>query len=424
MAGQEYAQKGKKEAGRDADAPKKAKQKRSREQIVRAKKRGTLLAGMAGAIAALSSIKWTVSSQAVRGLRYVVTLTSRGLICQCPANAGGRKICKHAFGIHALLEKEWWSGRRRRKTRIMRRGLACRHADCRSKDVVRNGSRRCGRKGPVQRYRCRACGRTFSGIDGFAGRHFDAAVIVEALSLVSIRMSAGEAGRHMRLRGAYVRQTTISLWARDYSRLMSGYSDTLRVDAGHQWHVDELFVKVFGSPSYLFGVMDGASRFVLSYEMSRVKQGCDPTGLFASAAARALRLPRILVSDGLAEFCKPAKRVFYRAAGPVFVHIREIHIQNIFNQNNLYESLNGEFEGRLKCTRGIKSMNSPIICMLIIYHNFFRGHTSLENGMTPAEAIGINMARTPGSNLPPDVDKWVTFIQNAAVGAAAAAAAA
>ena len=73
-----------------------------------------------------------------------------------------------------------------------------------------------------------------------------------------------------------------------------------------------------------------------------------------------------------------------------FVHIREAHLKNIFNQNNnISESLNGEFKGRLKCTRGLKSEDLALIHLMIIYHNFFREHESLKNNMAPAQAIGI-----------------------------------
>ena len=124
--------------------------------------------------------------------------------------------------------------------------------------------------------------------------------------------------------------------------------------------------------------------------------------------------PRILDSDGLGEFRKAATNVFELATNPNFVHVREIHLRNIFNQNNdVYKRLNGEFRGRLQCTRGFKSENSSIIRLLIIYHNFFRVHTSPENNMTPAEAIGIDILPVSNSDLGVDCDKWITFIQNA-----------
>ena len=281
---------------------------------------------------------------------------------------------------------------------------------------------KCRRKGPVQRYLCMSCGRTFSGMDGFRGRHFDAGIIARALSMAAARMSPAEVCRQMRLEGVAIHPATVYGWAAHYSSVMCRYSAALRVDAGHQWHVDELHFKVLGGARYLFAVMDGASRFVLSHEISAVKKGVDPAGLFAAAAARSRRLPRILVSDGLQEFRRAATDVFYRAAGPRFVHVREIHIRNMFNQNNVYERLNGEFRDRLQCTRGLKSEDPAIIRLLVTYHNFFRGHTALEDGMTPAEAIGADIVPLEDcTGLAPDCDRWITFIQNAAAHAAAAA---
>lgn len=418
MTKQKTALEGRSGDGGAPDKPRKGKQRRTAGQLEEVRRRGEYIAGIVGAVIAISSIKWEVSSQTVRGLRYIVTLGSQGLICQCSANAGGKKICKHAFSIHKFLERAWWK-RPRRRMRIRRQGPRCRHRSCRSYETVRNGRRRCKRKGPVQRHLCKSCGRTFSGIDGFVGRHFEATIIIKALSMTAARMSPGEVRVQFKLDGITIHQDTIARWSGHYSGIICRYSAALRVDAGHQWHVDEMFFRVRGATRYLFAVMDGASRFILSYEVSPLKHGADPSGLFARAAGRSLRLPRVLVSDGLHEFRAAARKVFYRAAGPRFVHIREIHIQNMFNQNNVYERLNGEFKDRLRCTRGLKSENSPVIHMLIIYHNFFRKHSSLEDGMTPAEAVGIEIVPVPHSELAPECDRWITLIQNAALGAAA-----
>ena len=65
-------------------------------------------------------------------------------------------------------------------------------------------------------------------------------------------------------------------------------------------------------------------------------------------------------------------------------------------------------------------MDSPIVKMMIICHNFFREHTGLENNITPAEAIGIEIMPVPDSNASLEMDRWITFIQNSAIHAAAA----
>jgi hypothetical protein len=67
------------------------------------------------------------------------------------------------------------------------------------------------------------------------------------------------------------------------------------------------------------------------------------------------------------------------------------------------ERLNGELRDREKVMRSLKTMDSPILKGLQIYHNYFRPHMALD-GKTPAEAAGIKIE---GEN------RWITLIQNA-----------
>ena len=249
------------------------------------------------------------------------------------------------------------------------------------------------------------------------GRHLPESVIVRAISLVAAKMSPAEACSQ-KLDGICIHPTTVSHWVSDYSSIMCKFSAMLRIDTCHMWHVDEIHFKVLKKARYLFAVMDSESRFILAHRISKAKQGAKLTRLFRAAASCSMRPPRILVSDGLRDFCAPARKVFHRMSGPRFVHICEIHLKNIFNQNNIYERLNGEYKDRLKCIRGLKSENPAIISMIVAYHNFFREHTSLDNKMTPAEAIGIDIVPVTDSELSPKCNRWITLIQNAAIHAA------
>ena len=79
------------------DNPKSGKQRRSKAQIDAIRKAGIQIACIVGAITTLSSIKWTVVSQTVQCLLYVVSLSSLGMRCQYEVNAGGKKICMHVW---------------------------------------------------------------------------------------------------------------------------------------------------------------------------------------------------------------------------------------------------------------------------------------------------------------------------------------
>ena len=51
----------------------------------------------------------------------------------------------------------------------------------------------------LQRYLCKSCGHTFSGIGGFTGRHFKPEVIVRALSMMAVKMSPSEVGGQLKM---------------------------------------------------------------------------------------------------------------------------------------------------------------------------------------------------------------------------------
>ena len=213
-----------------------------------------------------------------------------------------------------------------------------------------------------------------------------------------------------------VSRTTIYRWSKEYSTLLDKFSRSLRPIVGLKWHCDEVFHKILGGDRWLFAVMDGATRYIMAWDESDTKSGYKPLPLFLAARKLAGLDPWIFVTDGLAVFVKAAPKAFRRREGFRLLHIRDIHLRNLFNTNNIYERLNGEFKARIKTAREfnlkpnkktdgkLRGGCPALMRLLIIHHNFFRPHSSL-NGRTPAEAAGIIIHGD---------DKWVTMIANAA----------
>ena len=82
-------------------------------------------------------------------------------------------------------------------------------------------------------------------------------------------------------------------------------------------------------------------------------------------------------------------------------HIAQIRLAGDIH-NNKQERFNGKVRDREKITPNLKSVDSPVLKGMQIYHNFVRPHMALE-GKTPSEMAGI---KVEGSN------KWITLIQN------------
>ena len=81
----------------------------------------------------------------------------------------------------------------------------------------------------------------------------------------------------------------------------------------------------------------------------------------------------------------------------------DIVTSGLFDPDNKMERMNGEIRDREEVMRGIKTMDTPILKGMQIFHNFIKPHEGLQ-GRTPAEAAGIVVT---GS------DRWMTLIQNA-----------
>ena len=112
-------------------------------------------------------------------------------------------------------------------------------------------------------------GPGFSGGPGFAGRHLPPEAILLSLMIFSMGISPGGItlvlDQQMNLK---VHRTTVQRWADRYVGMVDRYTSGLRIRAGRKWSSDEKFVRVVGADHWVFTVMDTASRFVLSWDVS------------------------------------------------------------------------------------------------------------------------------------------------------------
>ena len=388
------------------------KRLQNRPQTRKIERAGVLIADTAKQIRGLGARRWEVASQSVAKKWYLVDLTENGFKCECKfheSRNGSR--CKHIIAVEVTVlraeqaKRERPDGKPGKSIVIGRIGYAC--PRCRSDRYSKNGTRRCRRKGRVQRFKCGKCGRRFSANLGFEGRHIAAGLITLALMLFAIGTTTSGIREVLIQRGVFVHQSTVQKWADRYAGLVKGHTNTLTPPRiGNRWSTDEKFKKIRGQDRWLFAVMDGAARLTLPYNMSPIKQNYDAAPLFRAARERVGFAPKILVSDGLQSFKTACKRA-YLTLKKTIIHIREIHLQNRYCNNNVHERFNSELAECLK-VRGLKKDDSSRIQLAIIHHNFVRSHQGLH-GLTPADMAGICIDGP---------DKWLVLIQNAALAAA------
>ena len=361
---------------------------KSARQLAAMREAGRQIVQAPGQIRQTHQNRWVVSSQTCGTPSYVAVLGIKGLVCDCAQGELGRGLCKHVAAVDMWLSGKWAAMHGPERAAIRRPAIRC-PANA-SHRLVRDGHRTTKRKGKVQKYLCRDCGKRCPGLPGLRRWHASATTISDALSLVSKGMSLARVAEDIARRGPEFHRSTIYRWTAAYGPLMEGYAGKIRPWTGYRWHCDEVYFKILGNGAYLFTVMDYSTRFVLSYMVSPVKIGAEPLEMFREAARRAGTAPWVFVTDGLDVFPGAARKAFWRRAGRRLVHAVEVHMRNEFNHNNVHERLNGELKPLIRKRGGYKVANPVMVGLVVLGYDFFRPHAAL-NGRTPAEAAGIRM---------------------------------
>ena len=200
---------------------------------------------------------------------YVVVPGIGGLVCDCARGGLGRGLCKHDIAAADMRLSGRWAAMHGPERVAMRRPAIRCPANA-SHRPVRDGRLATKRKGDVQRYLCRDCGKRRAGLPGLGRRHASAATISDAISPVSKvvspervagEVSPGAAPDSTAPPYAGGWQRTAPSWRGAPGRPAHGRgTGGTAARSASRYRVDG---------AYPFTVMDRSTRFDLSYTWSR-----------------------------------------------------------------------------------------------------------------------------------------------------------
>jgi IS6 family transposase len=122
-----------------------------------------------------------------------------------------------------------------------------------------------GRAGEAQRYRCRACCRTFTEPTAtpFAGHRWPQAVIVAAVRrYLRFRLSAADVRDLLAERGVDVSARTVLHWVQKFAPLLARAGRRAATRPGARWWCDETYVRVGGQWAYPYRAIDAPGQVV------------------------------------------------------------------------------------------------------------------------------------------------------------------
>ncbi len=367
--------------------------------------RGAEIVSLGGQITRIDEHTYHVRSQSNKDRHYEVITTEHGMLCSCPDNIYRGVCCKHVHAIEISKRMREAVQQEVPKTIIKQVDLTkCKR--CGSENVVKNGFKNL-KRGKVQMFLCRDCGKKFTHNLGFERKQSAPEQITLAVDMVFSGLSSRKAAETLNKTGGDVSHMTVFRWAESYAKIMTAFADKITPQVSEAWRTDELYLKIKGNRRYLFAMLDAETRFWIAKMVAEHKGTDDVAPMFKEAKKIAGKIPTTLISDKAANFHEAWEQQ-YKARNFLWKdtwHINDVAFDGI-HHNNQMESFNGNtLRLREKVFRGLKKDDSGLIDGLRIYHNFMRPHLGLPDRMTPSEAAGIQIEGT---------NKWMTLIQAAA----------
>jgi transposase-like protein len=182
-----------------------------------------------------------------------------------------------------------------------------------------------------------------------------------------------------------VNESTVYRWVMSYTEKAIKAFAHFKPMVSDTWVADETVLGIAGKNVWLYDIIDEETRFLLATRMTFSRRTSDAQQLMESAARRAGKAPRIIITDRNNSYLDGIEIVF--GAETEHVQSRGFTLQP---NTNLIERFHGTLKDRTKVMRDFKTWESALLLVdgFLVHYNFFRPHMSLS-GLTPAEVAII-----------------------------------
>ncbi|MFH1291320.1 MAG: DDE-type integrase/transposase/recombinase, partial [archaeon] len=198
---------------------------------------------------------------------------------------------------------------------------------------------------------------------------------------------------------------SIYRWVVKYSKMISNFTDKLKINGGQEVQIDEMEYKTKGKQSWFIDSIDTKTRYMVASNFFKARGSQEIKTILERAKYKTKGNVTTITTDGWKVYTKLVKHTFgyYNFQRGEMFH--NVNIASTGGCFNIYiERLHNSIRERTKTFRGfhgsIESANS-IMKGYEIFYNFIRKHQSL--GCCPYE-LAIPSLKINGEN------KWLELI--------------
>jgi transposase-like protein len=336
----------------------------------------------------LSQVRFLVRSENGSATNYEVSWIGKKWICSCPDYIRKQKRCKHIHAVNYYLAVKAFIPALKSDPEAKRLCPKC-HSSENTFHCLRYN-----KNGPVKRYRCKHCRKTFSDRNGFEGMKNQAKIIATALDLYFRGLSLRKISEHFEtLYQVKVSYTSVYYWLSKYVEIVEALTPWAPMTTGERWAADETLVRLRGRHLVLWGLLDRETKVLVAEHISARRSADDACILLEKGRKNtkdAQNPVQELTTDGLQSYTEAVTRESANRTKPL-IHVQGPGLATGKVSNNEMERMMGTIKERTKLT---KHFNNDSGAQLFskgfrTYYNNCRGHMAL-GGKTPAQAAGTS----------------------------------
>lgn len=255
---------------------------------------------------------------------------------------------------------------------------------CKSNSIKKDGKRKTENRGLIQRYKCKECSHRFVIDDGFFRMRNNPQKITCALDLFYRGISTRKVQGHFKAFFPH-NSSNVSIynWVVKYSKMISKFTNRLKINSGKEVQVDEMEYKTRGKKSWFIDSIDTETRFMVASKFTKTREQKEIKEVLAKVRYKTEGYVTTITTDGYLAYENAVKKTFgwsNKKQGYNVVHNKVTQLKgegfNIF-----IERLHNSIRERTKIFRGfhgsIESANS-IMKGYEIFYNFIRKHQAIK----------------------------------------------
>jgi len=280
---------------------------------------------------------------------------------------------------------------------------------CKSKNFKKNGKRKTENRGLIQRYLCNNCGYRFTHDEGFFRMRNHPNKITCAIDLFYKGVSTRKVQEHFQ--AFYPHNSShksIYKWIIKYSKMISKYTDKLKLVVGSELQVDEQEHHRLGNKNWFIDAIDTETRFMVSSGFYNKRGSQEIKVVLRIAKYKTENQITLVQTDSWMAYRKCLNKTFglhKRKALSKITH-RKLNASKGDGFNCRIERLHNTIKERTKTIRGfhgcLDSANA-IMKGLEVHYNFIRKHQSIN--CCPYELAVPELKDKLG------VNKWLGLIE-------------